>query len=468
MLSEEKTLALRSFLGVLPGMSAFRLARLVEIDRLNGGSLPHVEILDYLRPTLRLHSERHRVPSPLRNFCMPFEDLLFSGRRLTKRKGCISRNAIEPVWHWLERKLVPKEHKVYVDNFKFDVLANDKAGCEATAATFWKVAAAAMVRAIEEDPTGTEDYFGADSALLADVAEIALLLRGGPFIMDVKALFPKPAPVPNDGRMTAFKAIYDRALDADPDVAPYLPVVAMGRLEKPWQAIRLVLWVTNQRNDAKISLTDVGLTGEILFGRMEDDQAEVLAMSANDFDADTLLDQLTEFTLLSGAITKEVDILREGLWGKRLLASRTAISAAMEGYMERAPKDIAAAIPLRSNGSGVRTLVPHFARAVDDKTAARAYRYAKLLTGCRYLASAAAFYVKYDIAVAAATDMLCFYNESLLTELRNPEWADREAVERQFSIATELTKLLLGVEAATLLSRRGTIAREAGKNVLHV
>lgn len=467
MLSEEKALALRSFLGILPGLSAFRLARLVEIDRLNGGSLPHADILDYLRPTLRVHSDRNRVPSPLRSFCLPFEDLLFSGHRIVKRKGCISRNVIEPLWHWLERRLVPREHKAFVDDFRFDALANDKAGCDAVAAKFWKVAGAAILRALQDDPQGVEETLGSTD-FVADVQEIAILLAAGGLVMDVKAMFPKPSAVPNEAKMTAFKAVYERALDSNPDAAPYLPVVAMGRLEKPWQAIRLVLWVTNQRNDAKISLTDVGLTGEILFGRMEDDQAAVLAMSPADFDADHLVDQLTEFTLISGAITKEVDILREGQWGKRLLASRTAISAAMETYMERAPKDVAAAIPLRSNGAGARTLVPHFAKAVDDKTASRAYRYAKLLAGCRYLASAAAFYVKYDIAMAAATDMLCFYNEAVLNELRNPEWEDREAVERQFSIAIELSKLLLGVEAATLLSRRGTIARDAGKNVLRV
>jgi hypothetical protein len=235
----------------------------------------------------------------------------------------------------------------------------------------------------------------------------------------------------------------------------------MGRLEKPWQAVRLALLVTRRRNETLIAATDMGLVGEILFARMEDARTEIHAMRQPEFDPDALIDRLTEFTLLSGAIAKEVDVLRSGKWGKRLLANRTAIASVMEDYMEHAPREISAAIPLKRNAAGSATLVPAFDRKVDEERALRAFRYAKLISGCRYLASAASFAVKYKAAAAAALDMIGFYNEAVVTELYSGTWPDRRRVERQFGLALELTRLLLGSEEAGLLHRRGNIARTA-------
>lgn len=464
MLSEQKLLALRSFLGILPGGSATQLARMVEIDRLNDGSLPHDAILEFLRPALRQHSNRVRVPSPVRHFCLPFEDLLFSGPRVVKRQGAIARAVIQPLWHWLERDLLAQEMAEYIASFKAAVTAEDTETCDQLAAGLWQLSGQAISAALAAGPDALHPALHNDAALAEDAREIALLLLGGRFVSEVRTQFPIPAPAPDEEKMIAFKAIYNRAADAMPDLAPYLPVVAMGRLEKPWQALRLVGWVTNRRKETMLAATDMGLAGELLFGRMEDALSIIRGMTQTDFDPDTLIDSLTEFTLLSGAIPKEIDILRSGAWGKRLLANRATISAIMEGYMERALQEIAAAIPLKSSSIGVQTLVPHFGRAIDDKVISRACRYAKLLAGCRYLAGPAAFVVKYTEASNAAVDMLCFYNEAMLGELRDPQWPDRVQVERQFATAMEISRHLLGAEEASLFHRRGTIARAAARD----
>lgn len=462
MLSEQKLLALRSFLGILPGGSATQLARMIEIDRLNDGTLPHDAILEFLRPALRQYNNRVRVPSPIRYFCFPFEDLLFNGPRVVKRQAAIARAVIQPLWHWLERDLLVPEMAEYMASFKAAVACEDTETCDALAVDFWRLSGHAIGEALNVDGALPAAFVN-DAALVEDAREIATLLIGGQLVSEVRTLFPKPAPVPNEEKMTAFKAIHNAAADTMPALVPYLPVVAMGRLEKPWQALRLVGRVTNRRTETMLAATDMGLAGELLFGRMEDALSVIRGMTQTDFDPDTLIDNLTEFTLLSGAIPKEIDILRSGAWGKRLLANRATISAIMEGYMERALQDIAAAIPLKSSSVGAQTLVPHFGKVIADKNISRACRYAKLLAGCRYLAGPAAFVVKYNEASNASVDMLCFYNEAILNELRYPQWPDRVQVERQFTTAMEISRHLLGAEEASLLHRRGTIARETAE-----
>lgn len=137
MLSEQKLLALRSFLGILPGGSATQLARMIEIDRLNDGTLPHDAILEFLRPALRQYNNRVRVPSPIRYFCFPFEDLLFNGPRVVKRQAAIARAVIQPLWHWLERDLLVPEMAEYMASFKAAVACEDTETCDALAVDFW-------------------------------------------------------------------------------------------------------------------------------------------------------------------------------------------------------------------------------------------------------------------------------------------------------------------------------------------
>lgn len=461
MLTDEKIKLLRQNLGALPERAAVRLAKAVEVDRLAGGTtLPHELLLDCLRPVLRRCLRHERTPTPLRYFCLPFEDLLFSGLRKEKRKGCISRSVVLPIWIWLEIFLIPNETIAYADELKAMVLMGDEKAYAKRAAEFWLIAGKAMYDACANDPVAVREYF-ANDFLAADAEEMAILLLAGPLMMEVRKLFPKPTPALTEEHFTVIRDIYDRVIVSVPDAAPYLPVVAMERLEKPWEAIRLALAVTRQSRDTLISSTDMWLVGEILYARMEEARAAIHAMRQPDFDADVLIDRLTDFTLLSSAIAKEVDILRSGKWGKRLLADRAAVGAALEVYMERAPKEIAAAIPLKRSGFTGGSMVPDFTRKTDEEKCACACRYAKVLASTSYLASAASFAAKHTKAHEAAVDMLGLYNEALVKELRAPDVETHEVVEHQFEVAVNLTRVLFSAKEAEFLRRRGRAARAA-------
>ena len=77
MIAPDKVELLQRFLASLPESAAVRLAKAVEVDRLNDGkALPHELILEALRPALRHTRQTSRTLTPLRLFCRPFEDLL--------------------------------------------------------------------------------------------------------------------------------------------------------------------------------------------------------------------------------------------------------------------------------------------------------------------------------------------------------------------------------------------------------
>jgi len=463
MLNSEKAGLLQSFLGSLPDHIAARLAKAVEVDRLTeGSSLPHELILEALRPTLRRSGNLQRTPTPLRLFCRPFEDLLSCIPRKDKQKGRIARATVSPVWIWLSKSLIPDTAASYLLEVKALVLAYKFEAAEARASAFRTVAGQALGAAIAADRKGARLALISEAAV-ADAEEMALLLLAAPSMLEIQQMLPKPVPVLTDELLWNLRRIYDEVAALVVDAAPYVPVVAMRRLAKPWEALKLGLLITHQAQDTLISSTDLGLVGDILFSEMEECRVAIHAVRPPEFDVDALLKHLTGFTDVSSAIVKEVEILRRGKWGQRLLKDRAAVGAVMDGFMERAPKEIAGALPTQKTGFSGASRVSDFTRPVPEDRVMRALRYARLMVGCRKLAAAASFGAKLADAMDEAMQTLRSYNEDVIKEMRTAEGVRREIVERQFQLCTELTAMLFSEEEADFLRRRGKAAQSAAQ-----
>ncbi len=462
MISPERTGLLKSFLGGLPEQIAARLAQAVEVDRLvDGKLLPHEMILESLRPALRRAVGSDRTPTPLRAFCLPFEDLFTLVPRKTKQKGLIARGSVTQIWSWISQTLLAEQTKDYIRDFKALILAGHHAEAIERAAAFWPIASAAMFAKLDGDDKNLAAVLGSD-LVVADAREMALLLSAGPIIAEIQKLLVKPVPTLTDDQLRQLREIYDRLIATVPDAAPYVAVLAMHRLARPWEALKLPLLISRQTQDTLISSTDMGLVGEIIFGDIEMFEKAVREARHPVFDADALVENLAHFTSLSSGIVKGIDMRRDGKWGQRLMKDRTALAEVMDGFMERAPKELSAALPVQKSGSfGGGPKCPDFSRAIDVDRIERALRYAKLVAGSRTLAVAASFGATQKKADEEMCQFLRGYNEDVVKELRSAEGARRVVVESQFALVCSLTSLLFSEEEAELLRRRGRAAQQA-------
>jgi hypothetical protein len=464
MLTPERTGLLKAFLGGLPEQIAARLAQAVEVDRLvDGKSLPHEMILEGLRPALRRTVHADRTPTPLRAFCVPFEDLFTLLPRKQKQKGLIARGSVTPVWAWISQTLLVEQTRDYIREFKALVLAGRHVEARARAAAFWPVAADALREHIAADPKTARNMLGGDLAV-ADASEIALLLSAGPDVVEIQKLLPRLVPALTEDLLSNLRIIYDRLVAAMPDAAPYVAVITMHRLARPWEAMKLPLQVSRQTQDTLIASTDMGLVGEIIFGDIETYGTAVHAARHPNFDDAALLDSLARFTTLSSGIVKGIEMRRDGKWGQRLMKDRAALAEVMDGFMERAPKELAAALPIQKSGSfGGGPKTPDFARAIDPDKSERGVRYARLVAGSRTLAAAASF----GATQKKADDEMCLllrgYNEEVVKELRTATGPRRDVAESQFDVVCALTAILYSEEEADLLRRRGKAAQQAAQ-----
>lgn len=240
--------------------------------------------------------------------------------------------------------------------------------------------------------------------------------------------------------------LYDALSKRNSDAAPYVAVVAMNRLQRPCEALRLPMLVCRQTNDALISKTDMGLVGEILFARMDALQAAIMATRPSAFDAETLVAQVANFSELSSSVVKEIEVRRNGPWGQRLLKDRAAVGNVMEGFMDRAAKEVAAALPMQKGASD-------FTRPIAPEKRANALNYARLVGGARHFAAAASFAAKHKTASEDIGHHLRLYVEEAVRELKC-EGERRAAVEFQLNYCAELASILFSAEEAELIRRR--------------
>jgi hypothetical protein len=389
MLPESKTVLLKAFLGGLPGPAAGRLAAAVEVDRLmDGRGLPHEAILEGLRPTLRRENYDRR-PTPLRLFCRPFQDLLTCHPRKAKQKAAIARGSLVPVWNWVSQELIPEAAYAFVKNTKICVLNQRLNDAIAYGAEFWPIAAEAISQALSTEigRQSAQKCLG-DAFAVEDAAEMALLLRAGEAIERLSALLPAPVANFHDQLVWDVREIYNQLTQTHPDAAPYVAVITMNRLSRPWEALRLPLLVTRHTDETLISKTDMGLVGEILFARMEALKDSIQQARHPLFNAEELMEEVKAFADLSSNIVKEIELKRQGEWGKRLLAERAQIGKVMEIFMDRAPREVGAALPMhKATGADFSKPVPADKREM-------ALRYARLVAGSRNFAAAASFAAK--------------------------------------------------------------------------
>jgi len=446
--SPDKSGQLQGLLGKLPEAAASKLARAVEMDRLmEGDALPHEAILAGLRPSLR---QTDRTATPLRLFCQPFEDLLSSDARKTKQKAVIARSSLVPIWSWLGTDLLVPETQAYFRNAKAAILAGRMEDAAALAQAFQLAAGTKMRAALGRDDV--RKRLNADET--EDAREVALLLCEGVEMLKIQHCLPKPLAHLTEEILWQLRESYDALVVRNPDVAPYVAVVAMNRLQRPWEALRLPMMVSRQTSDALISKTDMGLVGEILFARMDRMKADIMAARHPIFDAAALVAQVGGFAELSSAVVKEIEVRRDGEWGQRLLKDRAAIGAVMDAFMERAVKEFTAALPMHK-GTG------DFSRTTLAEKRELALRYTQLVAGTRIFAAAGSFAAKQRTALEDSSNHLRRYVEDAIRELRSASGDKRATIESQLRYCAELAALLFSTEEAELIRRRVRAAQSA-------
>jgi hypothetical protein len=466
-MTDNKPQKLKAFLENLPDHLVQQLTQAVERDRLEGGSeLPHELLLAGLRSNFST-SERHvnRTPTPMRMFCMPVEDLLVAARR-EKRPGRIARSSLTPVWEWLASDLMPALFRDHYDQLTTAILENDSAKIRESAAAFHEAGAAAISRALEGAPEGSERRKEIAAALggedvVRDADDIAKVLNAAPEIMELRQDLTPRVKTLNREILKKLCASYEALAEQKPDSAGYLIDVAMHRMSRPWEILRAAAFLTKQIDQGSISREDLDLSVNLLFGDMEDCIAYFEEQNVRTFDPDDARRYITTYARLAQGIAEELEALKDKAWQDRYDELQAAGAKEFERLIEQVPEQIKSAMPFRLVGSYASSSSrrPDLRRDPDPELLERAVKLATFMRESRPLAFAANVANVHSDAYDAILDNLNSYRNGLLTELRSFEDASMLSRARAYlDLTVELTAILVSEGEAQIFRHKSAMA----------
>lgn len=308
----------------------------------------------------------------------------------------------------------------------------------------------------EQRSVAAEKLGGA--AVVEDAAEMTLMLAQAQTVAELQRRLPKPLAQLTQDDVWFLCDLIDRVAAGTPDFAPYVALVVLGRLERPWEVLRLVAAISRKSTDVAISGTDMDVVGELLFSDLDEYAANIQSARPVNFDPDKVLASLAGFTELSSGMIKELGIRRDGKWGQRLVKDRAAVAQIMENLLQRARKEILAALPSHKGFAfAKRQRGLDLSRPIDPDRLARATRYAQLIAYSRPFAVAGAFSARLMKVTDETALALRTYAEDILTELRASAPESRLRAGAHLAVMLSLCELVLGEGETDFLRRRARV-----------
>ncbi len=455
---------LKLFLASLPLDKALTLAAAVERERLNGATAMPVDvILEALRPALR--RARKRIPTPRRLFCVAFEDLLIDGPREEKQTGRILRASVTKLWQWLASEGLREKLADLEARIATTILARESKPEQELVAQLQSAAADAVRLSFGQVAKGTParralalKFDGEDG--LADIEEIALVLEAADEFDAIRAKVPRAMETLTHDHLSLIRDIYDDLSERRPELCPYIALIVLGRLSRPWEVLRLASVVSRRRDDTLFSASDMGVVGDLLLADMQVLTDELSAVPPHKMNPATVLPKLERFVAMSNGLIREIGMRREGKWGQRLIKLRHLASDAMDALIARAPTEIVAVLPMQRLGAfaGHAPRRPDLTRELDDTRVARALGWAKLLSGSGKFATDGAFHSAHREAFDRVALHLRQYADAMVGELRTIDDQHRRRAEAFAEAAEALSDAVLGPEETDLFRRRAAAA----------
>ena len=444
-----------------------RLAQAIEVDRLTGGGLPHDAILAALRPRLREAQDRlARTVTPQRLVCVAFEDLIIDGPRLRKQRGRILRSSVDRVWNWLTGGVLPPAAMGLLDDIRDKLLAGAGDFVDAEVAAFQAAAYPAILEAVPSGEPGDARNAAAARALggidvALDAHDMARMMEIGPDVLSMQREFPRPMHTLHESDIAFIRVVWERIVQEHPDCAAYVAFMVLGRLERPWEVLRLAGALSRKMDDVLVSRTDAGFVGDLLLSDIEDCVARLMAMRTDQMEPIAVLAEVDTFSRVSTGMVRELGIKRDGIWGKRMMAARAGMADAMARFLNRAAKEITSTLPMaRKGGFGLRATgqQPDFSRRLDPQKAGRAIDLATLIAGSRQHAMAGAFAGQLAEVEEPVAQRLRHYTTEMFDELRGLDGDHLQQARAYIDHATTLSELLFGAEEGKLVRRRAAAA----------
>lgn len=454
----------------LSGSEIARFTRAIESDRADPKlPLPHEAILQILRPRLAsLKPERY--PTPMRQFCDPFEDLLMSGEP-SEKSIRISRTSLIPIWRVVTESGGPEFQGAMKDIEKAAAARNSEKLALAER-KLWKLGAQVIEEQIENSVNGVKQERALATRLGSRVhmkafAQVGKILTVGEEIAQVRDRFPSAPIRALDANDVTW--LRDRVMsisEEKPGFEPNFLMAVLARLLRPSELFKLIRVLSNKADDRTIEKTNLAETGDLIIDLLAETVTEIEQGVGTGKDEAHILSLARWYASEFTRITREFKIRKDGRWGEKLLETRRRVSRALADTMFGAtPERVIDALPklevTQGPGSGRGLARPVFAQDFDEEKVLAAEKSAEAIAETARISDVLAAQSSAAKAVVELKKKLNQIGRAGVDGMRRLTPEEAPNAQRNLMATVRLLEIVDGPEDADVLRRRGMSALRA-------
>ena len=295
---------------------------------------------------LRRSAREPSRPSPrtgnlARLFFQPLEPFLVDDTASHHHPGRIARVALDPIWQWICRDLLPGEAKAVTDEVARALASDDTAKAEALARSFQDRTVQRMQEALAsaqgDDRTRRRvaAQIGTPRAM-EDVGAILNVLKARDALASLGARLPGHIKNLADAQLDEVKALLDQPQTSEPPMFLSALVLVMSRLAAPWQLVRLATKAAASDSAARVSETPFATAVAIVLAEIERMVGELKTelRSGRGVATGALLKGIHD---AARGMRTEINLSGDSQWSKQLAALRTEISNLLKAEIESLP-----------------------------------------------------------------------------------------------------------------------------------
>jgi len=434
-------------------------------DDAAGGDLAAVNlVLQELRRVVREQREGpSRIGISARLFFKPLEPFLVDDRGDHSHPGRIARSALDMLWTWVRRDLLPNDAKVLTDDVTGALLNGDEAKAHDLTSAFQdRVATVIDVNleaAAADEKTRRRTYAQIGTQRpLEDATTLKCVLKGRDILTAMTAQLPLRIGNLANGQLDQCKTLIESVSAHDGDLFLYALLAVMSRLAAPWQLIRLGINAAGSDTAARVAKTHYGVAVTIVLADLERMVGE-------------LRDELrTGRGVAVGALLKtihdsvrglrtELDLPIDSTWARALGALRGQISDLLRTEIESMPGRVRRLLRPRPSTE----IPPNSVLASDEVAEAEAL--VEFVGTCRLFAGELAINEMTQRTYSELQQYLDNGMRALLDGVRHAGAADRSFRQSQVDAAVRLCRKVFGPEYAQSMGKAAEVAGSAERTV---
>ena len=414
-------------------------------------------VLQELRHVIREQRDGGpRIGSSARLFFKPLEPFLVDDRADHKHPGRVSRSALEHLWTWVRRDLLPEEAKAFIDAVNDALLTDNTPKAEQLARAFQDRVAAAIEAAF----AAANDDEKIRRRLLVQIGtpraedDAAILLRALKS-RDTLATFAAHLPLHinnlADGHLDQAKVLIESTIAFDRETLLPALLIVMSRLAAPWQLIRLGVKAAGTDVAARVAETPYGVTVTIVLAELERLVGELRTdlRSGKGVAVGALLKSIHD---AARGLRTELELPVDSTWGRTLAAQRAHISELLKSEIESVPGRVRRLLRARPS-TEIRTN-----STLDADEVAETEALVEFVGNCRHFAGELALN---EMTQRTYTDLRQYLDSgtrALLDGLRHAGAADRSFRQSQVDAARRFCGKMFGADYATMLAKAAAVA----------